>query len=194
MSEKAVGAAIDRVDGRLKVTGAALYAADAPVAGVLHGVIVPSLIARGRVKAIDAAAARNAPGVVVVVTHENMPRLKQPGSDFIRGGTLNEDRLPLSDDRINYAGQYVAVIVAETPEQARPVTDNLADYVVPVHADAPRIEACFIDRPDPHINTLGCRGIGELSITGAAAASANAVHHAIGKRVRDLPITLDKLL
>jgi xanthine dehydrogenase YagR molybdenum-binding subunit len=77
---------------------------------------------------------------------------------------------------------------------ARPVTDNLADYAVPVHADAPHIEVHFIDKPDPHINTLGCRGVGELSITGVAAAVANAIHHATGKRVRDLPITPDKLL
>jgi xanthine dehydrogenase YagR molybdenum-binding subunit len=77
---------------------------------------------------------------------------------------------------------------------ARPVTDNLADHAVPVHADAPQIDALFIDRPDPHINTLGCRGVGELSITGVAAAVANAVHHATGKRIRALPITPDKLL
>ncbi len=77
---------------------------------------------------------------------------------------------------------------------ARPVTDNLADYAVPVYANAPEIEACFIDQPDPHINTLGCRGIGELPITGVAAAIANAVHHATGKRIRALPITPDKLL
>jgi xanthine dehydrogenase YagR molybdenum-binding subunit len=119
MSGKAIGSAIDRVDGRLKVTGAALYAADTPVPGVTHAAIVPSLIARGRVKAIDADATRKAPGVVAVVTHENMPRLKQPGSDFIRGGMLNEDRLPLSDDRIHYAGQYLAVVVADSAEQAR---------------------------------------------------------------------------
>jgi xanthine dehydrogenase YagR molybdenum-binding subunit len=77
---------------------------------------------------------------------------------------------------------------------ARPVTDNLADYAVPVHADAPGIEAYFIDRPDPHINTLGCRGVGELAITGVAASVANAVYHATGKRIRALPITPDKLL
>src|SRR5262249_19558501 len=77
---------------------------------------------------------------------------------------------------------------------ARPVTDNLADYTVPPHAHAPTITAQFIERPDPHINSLGCRGVGELSITGVAAAIANAIHHATGKRVRDLPITPDKLL
>jgi xanthine dehydrogenase YagR molybdenum-binding subunit len=146
MSERAVGAAIDRVDGRLKATGAALYAADAPVAGLLHGVIVGSLVARGRVKAIDADAARKAPGVAAVVTHENMPRLKQPGSDFIRGGILNEDRLPLSDDRIHYAGQYLAVVAAETPEQARYAASlvkvSYADEQPPLAAleDAPQLE------------------------------------------------------
>jgi xanthine dehydrogenase YagR molybdenum-binding subunit len=131
MSEKAIGSAIDRVDGRLKVTGTARYAADAQVAGVTYGFIVPSLIARGRVKTIDVAAARKAPGVVAVVTHENMPPLKQPGSDFMRGGILNEDRLPLSDDRIHYAGQYLAVVVADTPERAR----HAASLVKVVYAD-----------------------------------------------------------
>src|SRR5262249_24990921 len=119
MSDKAIGAAIDRVDGRLKVTGAALYTADASVSGVAHGFIVGSLVARGRVGAIDTTAARAAPGVVGVVTHENMPRLAQPGSDFLQGGMLNEDRLPLSDDRIHYAGQYLAVVVADTAERGR---------------------------------------------------------------------------
>jgi xanthine dehydrogenase YagR molybdenum-binding subunit len=76
----------------------------------------------------------------------------------------------------------------------RPVTANLADYLVPVNADVGTIEVHFVGEPDPEINTLGCRGLGEIGITGAAAAVANAVYHATGKRVRDLPITLDKLL
>jgi xanthine dehydrogenase YagR molybdenum-binding subunit len=80
------------------------------------------------------------------------------------------------------------------PRTGRPVTDNLADYHIPVNADLVPIEVEFIDEPDPVINTLGCRGVGEIGITGAAAAIANAVYHATGKRVRDLPITMDKLL
>ena len=76
----------------------------------------------------------------------------------------------------------------------RIVTRNLADYLVPVHADIPEIEVEFLDKPDPHINALGMRGLGEIGITGVAAALANAVFHATGKRVRDLPITLDKLI
>ena len=70
---------------------------------------------------------------------------------------------------------------------------NLAEYHVPVHADIPPIDVFYLGEPDPTM-PLGLIGIGEVSITGVAAAIANAVHHATGKRVRDLPITLDKLL
>lgn len=71
---------------------------------------------------------------------------------------------------------------------------NLASYLVPVHADIPRIDVRFLDHPDPLVSGLGAKGIGELGIVGAAGAIANAVHHATGVRVRDLPITLEKLL
>ncbi|MGI8467567.1 MAG: xanthine dehydrogenase family protein molybdopterin-binding subunit, partial [Pyrinomonadaceae bacterium] len=77
---------------------------------------------------------------------------------------------------------------------ANPVTRTLADYHVPVHLDAPPIDVYFIGKPDPHISPIGARGIGEIGITGVAAAVANAVFNATGKRVRDLPITPDKLL
>ncbi len=70
---------------------------------------------------------------------------------------------------------------------------SLAEYHVPVNADVPNVETYFLDIPDPH-TPLGAHGIGEIGITGAAAAVANAVYHATGKRIRDLPITLDKLL
>jgi xanthine dehydrogenase YagR molybdenum-binding subunit len=70
---------------------------------------------------------------------------------------------------------------------------SLAEYHVPVNADVPNVETYFLDIPDPHM-PLGAHGIGEIGITGVAAAVANAVYHATGKRVRDLPITLDKLL
>lgn len=76
----------------------------------------------------------------------------------------------------------------------RVMTADLAEYHVPVNADIPPIEVFFVDEQDPHINPLGVKGIGEIGITGVAAAIANAVYHATGKRIRDLPITLDKLL
>ncbi len=80
------------------------------------------------------------------------------------------------------------------PHSGRVLIHNLADYHVPIQADIPQIEAIFVEKPDYHFNPLGARGIGEISTTGVAAAIANAVYHATGKRVRDLPITPDKLL
>ncbi len=77
---------------------------------------------------------------------------------------------------------------------ARPVNNDYAEYVVPVHADQPEIDVILLDYPDLAFNEYGARGIGEIGITGLAAAVANAVHHATGKRIRELPITLDKLM
>ncbi|OHY98259.1 xanthine dehydrogenase family protein molybdopterin-binding subunit [Salinicola sp. MIT1003] len=77
---------------------------------------------------------------------------------------------------------------------ARPVNNDYAEYVVPVHADQPEIDVILLDYPDLAFNEYGARGIGEIGVTGLAAAIANAVHHATGKRIRELPITLDKLM
>ncbi len=80
------------------------------------------------------------------------------------------------------------------PRSARVVTRDLADYHVPVNADVPAIDVVWLPEDDPYVNEIGAKGIGEIGITGASAAIANAVFHATGKRIRDLPITLDKLL
>jgi xanthine dehydrogenase YagR molybdenum-binding subunit len=76
----------------------------------------------------------------------------------------------------------------------RVVNNSLADYAVCVNPDIHSIDVNFINKPDPHFNAFGGRGIGEIGITGVAAAVANAVYHATGKRIRDLPITIDKLI
>jgi xanthine dehydrogenase YagR molybdenum-binding subunit len=70
---------------------------------------------------------------------------------------------------------------------------NIAEYHVPVNADVHDISVIFVDEPDDIVNPLGIKGLGEIGIVGVAAAIANAIYHATGKRVRDLPITLDKL-
>jgi xanthine dehydrogenase YagR molybdenum-binding subunit len=70
---------------------------------------------------------------------------------------------------------------------------NIAEYHVPVNADVHDIEVIFVDEPDEIVNPMGIKGLGEIGIVGVAAAIANAIYHATGKRVRDLPITLDKL-
>jgi len=74
------------------------------------------------------------------------------------------------------------------------MTHNLADYHVPVHADVHAIDVIFVDEKDDEINPLGVKGVGEIGIVGTAAAIANAIYHATAKRIRDLPITPDKLL
>jgi xanthine dehydrogenase YagR molybdenum-binding subunit len=74
----------------------------------------------------------------------------------------------------------------------RIVNANIAEYLVPVNADVEDIKVIFVDEPDDS-NPLGVKGVGEIGIVGVAAAIANAVYHATGMRVRDLPITLDKL-
>jgi xanthine dehydrogenase YagR molybdenum-binding subunit len=73
------------------------------------------------------------------------------------------------------------------------INASLAEYHVPVHLDVPRIDVIWNDIPDPHA-PLGVHGIGEIGITGVAAAIANAIYNATGKRIRELPITLDKVL
>jgi xanthine dehydrogenase YagR molybdenum-binding subunit len=77
---------------------------------------------------------------------------------------------------------------------ARWVNNNLSEYHVPVNLDVGHIEALWVDEKDEHINPLGAKGIGEIGITGSTAAIVNAVFHATGKRIRELPITPDKLL
>ncbi|MFN2457606.1 MAG: xanthine dehydrogenase family protein molybdopterin-binding subunit, partial [Chitinophagaceae bacterium] len=74
------------------------------------------------------------------------------------------------------------------------VNNNFADYHVPVQADVPHIEALFVNKPDPILNPIGAKGMGEIALIGFAAAVANAVYHATGKRIRELPITPDKLI
>jgi xanthine dehydrogenase YagR molybdenum-binding subunit len=76
----------------------------------------------------------------------------------------------------------------------RYVNADLAEYHVPVNADIGKIDVMFVEESDPHVNPIGVKGVGEIPIVGVAASIANAVYHATGKRVRDLPITLDKLL
>jgi xanthine dehydrogenase YagR molybdenum-binding subunit len=81
------------------------------------------------------------------------------------------------------------------PRNGRVPNANLAEYAVPVHADSPPVmEAIFVEEHDPHVNPLGVKGVGEITIVGVAPAIANAVYHATGRRIRELPITPDKLL
>jgi xanthine dehydrogenase YagR molybdenum-binding subunit len=118
-----IGKPIDRVDGRKKITGAARYAAEFKHDRLAHAVLVQSTIPKGRILAIDTSAAKRAPGVIAILSHQNAPKLKQgnsgPKSVPLQSGKMGEDRLPFSDDVIHYAGQHVAVVVADTLDHAR---------------------------------------------------------------------------
>lgn len=109
-----LGDPLDRVDGPLKVRGAAPYASDITYPDLAHAAFVQSAIATGRIRRIDTSRAASMPGVLVVVTHENAPALAEaPSQPFFPGA-----RFPLRDDEILHHGQYVAMIVAESRERA----------------------------------------------------------------------------
>ncbi|MDB6146469.1 MAG: aldehyde oxidase and xanthine dehydrogenase molybdopterin binding protein, partial [Spartobacteria bacterium] len=80
------------------------------------------------------------------------------------------------------------------PQNGAPINSNLADYMVAVNADVPKLDVHFVDFPDKEINELGARGIGEIGLAGIAAAITAAVHHATGVRVRELPVKIEDLL
>ncbi len=108
-----VGADVDRVDGPSKVTGAARYPADFGFENLAHAVLVQSTVAAGRIRRMATAAAEAAPGVLTVITHRNAPRLARAP-----GGLGIGPPPPLQDDRVVHHGQHIAVVVAQTLEQA----------------------------------------------------------------------------
>ncbi|MBA2949653.1 xanthine dehydrogenase family protein molybdopterin-binding subunit [Streptomyces himalayensis] len=112
---RTVGAGLDRVDAPLKVTGDAQYPNDYSYPGMAHAALVRSTIAAGRIRSIDVTQALAAPGVLTVITHLTAPKLER-GPMTLLGGS---PPAPLQDDRILHYGQHIAIVVAETAEQAR---------------------------------------------------------------------------
>lgn len=116
----ALGAPVVRIDARLKVTGAARYAAEHTTGDLVHGVVVSSTIARGRIVAIDDGAARALPGVIDVIHHGNRPHMRGTGFAYKDMTAPKGDPFkPLYDEHVCYSGQPVALVVAETFEIAR---------------------------------------------------------------------------
>ncbi|MFJ8773415.1 xanthine dehydrogenase family protein molybdopterin-binding subunit [Streptomyces microflavus] len=138
----AVGTAHTRVEGRDKVTGAARYAGEIPFAGLAHGWLVLSIVTRGSIRAIDTAPVLGMPGVLAVLHHGNAPRLH---TDYI--GMLGTPPDPTSavfqDDRVPFAGWPVALVVAETPEQAR----EAAEALVVTYDEEPHDTVLVADDP-----------------------------------------------
>jgi xanthine dehydrogenase YagR molybdenum-binding subunit len=115
---------LDRIDGRLKVTGAARYAYEYPVADMCYVVPVQSSIAKGSIVSIDVQAARALPGVIAVLSHENAPRLRPVDNPLL--GQHDQDLEVLQSDTIAYRGQVVAAVVAGTLEVARHAASRVA--------------------------------------------------------------------
>jgi xanthine dehydrogenase YagR molybdenum-binding subunit len=114
-----IGSAAPRVDGRLKVTGEARYASDAPLADPVYAFLATSAIARGRITDIDDSEARQLPGVLDILTHRNAADAINQTKLFSDGGYVGSTVMPLASDRVWYGGQIVAVVLAETFEAAR---------------------------------------------------------------------------
>ncbi len=148
-----IGAALPRIDGPLKTTGRATYAADYSFPRLVYAVGLGSTIGSGKVTNVDASAAEKMPGVLLVMTHENMGDLLHtaPGG---RSGT-GEGRIALSDANVNYWGQYVAVAVAETFEQAQAAAGAVR---VEYDAGTPNVSADFFADPNISMRTNSKRG------------------------------------
>ena len=106
----AIGQPMSRVDGRLKVTGGALYTADIPLPGAAHAAIVHSSIATGQTVSIDTTVAEAAPGVLAVFAHRNMPRMNPTPRPWSHLRPHGQSYLPLQDDKVHYAGQPIALL------------------------------------------------------------------------------------
>src|SRR6516162_8722010 len=144
---KVLGQPVNRVDGKLKVTGGAKYAADHTPAGVAYGVPVVSTIARGVVKSIDASKAEKHPGFVALITHQNVPQLQPPANDFGSWTKLGEARMLFADNKVDYAGQYLGVVVADTLERATAAAaliDVTYDVELPVVESAAALHTLFV--------------------------------------------------
>ncbi|MCA2202104.1 xanthine dehydrogenase family protein molybdopterin-binding subunit [Streptomyces sp. SMS_SU21] len=166
-----VGTAHTRVEGRDKVTGAARYGGDIPFAGLAHGMLVLSTVARGRIRSVDTGTVLAMPGVLTVLHHGNAPRLT---SDYVGmlGVPPDPTAVVFQHDRVPHAGWPVALVVAETPEQARAAADALTVRYEEEQHDV----ALSADRPDAYAADGHMPGTTEKGdLEAELAASAHVV-------------------
>jgi xanthine dehydrogenase YagR molybdenum-binding subunit len=133
-----VGQPINRVDGFLKVTGGARYAVEFPAENMAYAALLGSTIANGSIKTIDTSQALKVPGVLHIMTHENAPKLKPVPTNPAEGDAAGR-RVPLQSPVVYYHGQYIALVVAETLEEARRAAD-LVRVTYEVHPPAADME------------------------------------------------------
>ncbi len=153
-----IGAALPRVDGPVKTTGRAQYAADYSFPGLVHAVPVCATIARGKIRSMDTAAAEKMPGVLAVLHHGNVGPLFHTAH-----GGLNEERQPFEDEQIYYWGQYVALAVAKTLQQAQAAA---AAVRVTYDAEKPNV-SLNLDDANVDTRTMSKRGDVQAGFGGA---------------------------
>ncbi len=124
-----IGSGPVRIDGLAKVTGKAIFGADHLVERAAHACLVTAPIACGRIRSIDQAAARSMPGVLEILTYKNVGKEIKPGKGLLEGGFMGQSIAPLASNEIHFAGQILAVTVAETLEVAQAAAGALViDY------------------------------------------------------------------
>jgi xanthine dehydrogenase YagR molybdenum-binding subunit len=176
-----VGPGVDRVDGRLKVTGAAHYPSDFTSPDTAHAALVRSTIAAGTIARLDTARATAMPGVLMVITHENAGRLRKARRNLV----FPPPPPPLQDAKISYHGQYVAMVVAETRQQAAAaarLVEVSYDRTEPVlspgdPAAKPRSNPYFIDMKRGNVRTA--MAAAEVTVEGTFTTSAQT-HNPLG--------------
>ncbi|MDJ0571050.1 MAG: xanthine dehydrogenase family protein molybdopterin-binding subunit [Pleurocapsa sp. MO_192.B19] len=132
-----IGKSVNRKDGRAKVTGQATYGAEHQIPNLVHGYLVTATIANGSIRNIDTQQAAATPGVIAVFTHKNPPKIFKPTNNWMTS-KIYEARLPLSDNKIHYAGQIVGLVVADTFERAR---DAAHQIKIEYETHSPQINA-----------------------------------------------------
>ncbi|MGW3408245.1 xanthine dehydrogenase family protein molybdopterin-binding subunit [Streptomyces sp. NPDC000888] len=161
---RAVGTAHTRVEGRAKVTGAARYAGEIPYAELAHGWLVLSTVARGRIRSVEDTSVLGMPGVLTVLHHANAPRLD--GNYMSPFGPPDPVLQLFQHDRVPFVGWPVALVVAETPEQAR----EAAEALVVQYEEEPHDAAFFAGRPGMYTPEDAKTAKGDLESELAASA------------------------
>ena len=182
-------------DGTLKEVAGALAHSGRPV-GILPGG-TGNLVARSLGIPMEAdRAARVVLEGMTVATDLGLVRVPRIVTAHAVGRILNAKtaRSQIISGAVWGVGMALEEETLIDPRTGRYVNADLAEYHVPVNADIGTIDAAFIEEPDEHVSTVGAKGIGEIGITGVAASIANAVYHATGKRVRELPIRIERIL
>jgi len=171
-----IGTAIPRVDGRAKVTGAAHYGSDFPVAKPAFAFLVTSPIARGRITSIDESQTRALPGVIEVFTYKNVGKAIKSGDTFAKHGYMGTSIAPLASEKIQHDGQIVGVVLADTFETARD--------------GAHRLKITYAEEKPSA--TFGSPGAQEVAAKQASKEHEDPQVGDFAKAFRDAPVKIDQ--